>query len=140
MRRTSSDYIGFIGALRGSVMKILCIYNASSTWVGELSYLFGKIFQNSSCSMCDLSHSLTGIKKEWQEMEADSDHEYRLLHSNDLPTDIPPSLIKYLPCVIRETEDESERFSLLISRDQLSGCNGSITAFSALLESTLKVS
>ena len=28
-------------------MKILCIYNASSTWVGELSYLFGKkIFQN----------------------------------------------------------------------------------------------
>ncbi len=119
-------------------MKILCIYNASSTWVGELSYLFGKIFQNSSCSMCDLSHSLTGIKKEWQEMEAGSVHQYRLLHSNDLPTDIPPSLIECLPCVIRETEDESERFSLLISRDQLSGCNGSITAFSALLESSLK--
>ena len=71
-------------------------------------------------------------------MEADSDHEYRLLHSNDLPTGIPPTLIKDLPCVIRETEDGGERFSLLISRDQLSACDGSITTFSALLESTLK--
>ena len=118
-------------------MKILCIYNASSTWIGELSYLYKKIFQNSSCSLCDLSHSLTGIKKEWQEMEADSDHEYRLLHTNELPNNIPLSLIKQLPCVIRETEGKDERFSLLISSDQLSTCNGSITAFSALLERKL---
>ena len=138
MRRNVAQYIGFTSALRGSVMKILCIYNASSTWIGELSYLYGKIFQNSSCSMCDLSHNLTSIKKEWQEMEANSDHEYRLLHSNDLPNDIPPALIEYLPCVLRETEDKSERFSLLLSSDQLSACNGSITAFSALLDRTLE--
>ena len=118
-------------------MKILCIYNASSTWIGELSYLYKKIFQNSSCSLCDLSHSLTGIKKEWQEMEADSDHQYRLLHTNELPNNIPLSLIEQLPCVIRETESKDERFSLLISSDQLSTCNGSIRAFSALLERKL---
>jgi len=119
-------------------MKILCIYNASSTWIGELSYLSKKIFRNSSCALCDLSHSLMGIKKEWQEMEADSDHQYRLLHTNELPNNIPPALIKYLPCVLRETEGKIERFSLLLSRDQLSVCNGSITAFSALLDRTLE--
>lgn len=121
-------------------MKILCIYNASSKWIGELSYFYKKIFQNESCSLCDLSHNLTGINKEWQEMEADSDHEYRLLHTNELPNNIPLSLIEQLPCVIRETEGKEERFSLLLSSDQLRTCNGSISAFSALLEGKLNES
>lgn len=116
-------------------MKIICIYNASSTWVGELNYLYKKLFENKSCSLCDLSHGITGIKKEWKEMESISDHEYSLLHINEVPANIPHNLIKKLPCVLKQ---DIENFELLIRPEELQICNGSIESFKILLEKKIK--
>ena len=116
-------------------MTIICIYNASSTLIGELNYLYKKIFQHESCGMCDLSHNLTGIKKkEWKEMEAQSDHRYSLLHINELPKNIPRNLIEELPCVIQQHE---ESFNLLLTREELSSCDGNIKTFTTLLDRKL---
>jgi hypothetical protein len=115
-------------------MKIICIYNASSTWAGELSYFYKKIFQNESCGMCDLSHNITSIKNEWKEMAAQSDHQYSLLHNNEIPKNIPCNLIKKLPCVILEHE---ESFALLLTHAELDACNGSIKIFKTVLDSKL---
>ncbi|MDC0185507.1 hypothetical protein OAK03_01610 [Gammaproteobacteria bacterium] len=119
----------------GLNMKIICIYNASSTWVGELNYLYKKLFENKSCSLCDLSHGMTGIKKEWKEMESISDHEYSLLHINEVPSNIPHHLIKKLPCVLKQ---DIENFELLIRPEELQICNGSIESFKILLEKKIK--
>tara|TARA_B110000467_G_scaffold156115_1_gene169230 strand:- start:323 stop:733 length:411 start_codon:yes stop_codon:yes gene_type:complete len=119
----------------GLNMKIICIYNASSTWVGELNYLYKKLFENKSCSLCDLSHGMTGIKKEWKEMESISDHEYSLLHINEVPANIPHHLIKKLPCVLKQ---DIENFELLIRPEELQICNGSIESFKILLEKKIK--
>ena len=119
----------------GLNMKIICIYNASSTWIGELNYLYKKIFENKSCSLCDLSHGLTGIKKEWKEMESISDHQYSLLHINEVPANIPHNLIKKLPCVLKQ---DIENFELLIRSEELQICNGSIESFKILLEKKIK--
>ncbi len=119
----------------GLNMKIICIYNASSTWVGELNYLYKKLFENKSCSLCDLSHGITGIKKEWKEMESISDHEYSLLHINEVPANIPHNLIKKLPCVLKQ---DIENFELLIRPEELQICNGSIESFKILLEKKIK--
>lgn len=119
----------------GLNMKIICIYNASSTWVGELNYLYKKLFENKSCSLCDLSHGMTGIKKEWKEMESISDHEYSLLHINEVPANIPHNLIKKLPCVLKQ---DIENFELLIRPEELQICNGSIESFKILLEKKIK--
>ena len=120
----------------GLNMKIICIYNASSTWVGELNYLYKKLFENKSCSLCDLSHGMTGIKKEWKEMESISDHEYSLLHINEVPANIPHNLIKKLPCVLKQ---DIENFELLIRPEELQICNGSIESFKILLEKKIKL-
>ncbi|MBT3728323.1 MAG: hypothetical protein HOL62_03310 [Candidatus Marinimicrobia bacterium] len=112
-------------------MKIICIYNASSTLTGELNYLYKKIFQNESCGMCDISHNLTGMKKEWKEMEAQSDHDYSLLHIDEVPKNIPRNLIQELPCVIQQHE---ESCNLLITHEELNSCKGNIKTFTTLLD------
>jgi hypothetical protein len=120
----------------GLNMKIICIYNASSTWMGELNYLYQKIFENKSCSLCDLSHSLIGIKKEWKEMELESNHQYSLLHINEVPLNTPNHLIKHLPCVLKQ---DGECFELLIQSQELQKCNGNIESFKLMLEKKIEL-
>ena len=112
-------------------MEIICIYNASSTWIGELNYIYKKIFEKQSCSLCDLSHGLIGMKKEWKEMESESNHEYSLLHINEVSSDIPNILIKQLPCVLKK---DGDCFELLIQSDELKQCNGNIERFKLMVE------
>ena len=118
-------------------MEIICIYNANSTWMGELNYFYKKVFEKQSCSLCDLSHSLIGIKKEWKEMELESDHQYSLLHINQVPLDVPRKLIKELPCVLKQ---DGECFELLIESEELDKCNGNIKNFKLILEKKIESS
>tara|TARA_B110000438_G_scaffold232003_1_gene227542 strand:+ start:3444 stop:3869 length:426 start_codon:yes stop_codon:yes gene_type:complete len=119
----------------GLNMRIFCIYNASSTWIGELDYLYKKVIKNESCSLCDLSHGLTGIKKEWKEMESKSSHQYSLLHINEVPQNIPINLIKNLPCVLKQ---DLEDFELILAPEELKACDGNINSFNKLLEKKIK--
>lgn len=63
--------------------KVYFIYNASSTIGGEISYLYGKYFQNQHCELCDITHSSVSAKPEWKAWISSLSCENYVLHTNE---------------------------------------------------------
>ena len=51
----------------GRVNGFVGIYDADATLVGEVSYWIGARLGRTHCSLCELTHGLFTVKREWKE-------------------------------------------------------------------------
>ena len=51
---------------------------------GEISHFFKKYVFGQSCAMCDISHNLTGVKREWRDMSKTLKYDIKLLHIDEM--------------------------------------------------------
>ena len=65
-------------------MKIFCIFDAQGSFLGEISHFFKKYIFGQSCAMCDISHNLTGVKREWRDMSKTLKYDIKLLHIDEV--------------------------------------------------------
>lgn len=68
---------------QSSEPKFYFIYNASGTLGGELTYLYGKYFQDEHCELCDITHSTVSAKPEWKAWISALKCENYVLHTNE---------------------------------------------------------
>lgn len=115
-------------------MKILCIYNASSTLLGEAKYLYNKYVQSQNCAMCDITHSVAWQKKQWQEVVASSEWTIETVHTNETPADLPAQIVAAFPCVVLA---HTSKYDVLLTADELESCGGDVWRFKALLDESM---
>ena len=112
-------------------MKIFCIFDAQGSFLGEISHFFKKYVFGQSCAMCDISHNLTGVKREWRDMSKALKYDIKLLHIDEMDSKLALFVNNSTPCVIASIKSD---FKVLVNQEELSACTGNINSFRKLLE------
>ncbi len=119
-----------------TVTKLIGVYDADGTIVGEIKYVVGKLLGRTHCALCDLTHG-TKVKgrDDFRECAAALPVPFDLFHRNDQPDEVRAHTTGNLPCVIAVSSDGS--MSLALTAKQLDACEGRIDRLETLLQSVI---
>jgi hypothetical protein len=117
------------------IERIVLVYDADGGIAGEISYVVGKLRGTSHCSLCDITHGVTGEKSAWRSCRAALGVPVDALHRNELDRAQRRAVDGKLPCVLARTEDGYER---IVERDALEGCEGDVDRLRARIEEAIE--
>ena len=116
-------------------MRVIGIYDADGTIVGELTYFWQKTFRGRHCTLCDITHGAIKMRSEWNLAVAELGLKFELLH-RDETTHHNTSVQGYqLPCVL--AENESGEIFLLLTSEDLGLCDKSPAALMTVIRSKI---
>ena len=115
-------------------LKIYCIYNAKGSILGEITYLWKKLFLNFDCSLCNVSHNTFTEKQLWKKEISKFKYKLEMLHLDEQPENLQMFTEGLTPCVVSNNESE---FNLIMDRDQINKLNGSVQLFFKKLNTKL---
>ena len=114
---------------------LYAIYDADGSLVGELRYLVDKFLGRADCALCDLSHGWHPAgKRAWRQQQG-ATTQLTWLHRDEVPHHVMAHVNESLPCVATDTNGKVD---ILISKDELAGCEGDFTVFEQLLAEKLQ--
>ena len=114
---------------------LYAIYDADGSLAGELRYLVDKVLGRADCALCDLSHGWHPAgKRAWRQRQGAAT-QLTWLHRDEVPHHVLARVSGSLPCVAIDTNGSVD---ILISKDQLAGCEGDFTVFEHLLARRLQ--
>lgn len=109
--------------------KFYFIYNASGTLGGELTYLYGKYFQDEHCELCDITHSTVSAKPEWKAWISALKCENYVLHTNEAEDMRVDYSVFELPVVL---VDRGNGLEELVTKKEMADSGKGVEAFGAL--------
>jgi hypothetical protein len=110
---------------------IVGVYDADAGPLGETRFIIGKMLGRSKCSLCDITHSPTRRKPEWDAMIERLDVPVRLLHRNQVPDSAQSLWAEHgLPAVVGFSGRQPQ---LLLTAAELDDLDGSVSEFEAAL-------
>jgi hypothetical protein len=115
------------------VAKLIGVYDADATLLGEVSYWIGARFGVRHCSLCDITHSLFREKSQWREcqsrLESDLHVEIETFHRNDQPDDVRACIDGKYPAVVMRGDDGV--VSMFMNASEIEACGASPENFAA---------
>jgi hypothetical protein len=115
------------------VTKLIGVYDADATLLGEVSYWLGARFGVRHCSLCDITHSLFREKSQWREcqsrLESDLHVEIETFHRNDQPDDVRACIDGKYPAVVMRGDDGV--VSIFMTASEIDACGASPENFAA---------
>jgi hypothetical protein len=115
------------------VAKLIGVYDADATLLGEVSYWIGARFGVRHCSLCDITHSLFREKSQWREcqsrLESDLHVEIETFHRNDQPDDVRACIDGKYPAVVMRGDDGV--VSMFMNASEIDACGASPENFAA---------
>ena len=122
--------------------RLIVVYDADGTFVGEVTYILGHFLGLRECSACDITHSLSqigkgtgGEKPEWRELKKKLPIPVVQLHRNDLAPLQWKDLVHQLPLVAGERSDGT--LEVVVSKVALEACDGDVSSLQVLIEQNL---
>ncbi len=115
--------------------RILAIYNADLSIIGELAYAMGKLTGTGSCALCDITHGLNPFGKRAWRSYCDDRPEVEWLHRNEISDEMLAQLPTPLPCVIKQ--DAHGYLCTLLDTSALMDCEGQVDRFDQRLAQAL---
>jgi hypothetical protein len=120
MRSWEDDGVAVVNRLVG-------VYNADGSLLGELSYFVGKRLGRAHCALCDITHGLVRERPAWQECVAASPVPFETFHRSD-----QPDALRGLPLPL-VAADTDAGYVVLLGPEALDACGGSIEQLYAAL-------
>lgn len=117
------------------VARLIGIYEADGSLLGELSYVLGKLIGNRHCALCDITHGAVRKKPAFAELEARLPLPIVLLHLDERSDAVKAASEGHTPCVLLEDE---KGLRVLITADELDGCGGDVACFEGLVRAATK--
>jgi len=109
------------------VTKLIGVYDADATLLGEVAYWIGARFGVRHCSLCDITHSLFREKPQWREcqsrLENDLHVEIETFHRNDQPDDVRACIDGKYPAVVMRGDDGAVSMFMTASEIDASGAS-----------------
>ena len=118
--------------------RIIAIYDADLSILGELTYAIGKVTGTRSCALCDITHGFNPLGKRSWRGYCDDRPEVEWLHRNEISDEMLAQLPSSLPCVIKQ--DARGCLSILLDASELSACEGKVEQFDEKLTRALSQS
>jgi len=115
-----------------SIVRLIGVYDADGTVVGELSYWIRARLGRAHCSLCDITHGSVRAKPEWTTCRQSLAIPFDTYHRNDQPDRVRVATAEHLPAVVAETTTE---LIVLLDPEALVACDGSLDAMFNALQS-----
>jgi hypothetical protein len=114
------------------VIRLVGVYHADGTLMGELRYWVGARLGSAHCSLCDITHGLFRAKPEWQRERGCLGLTFDTVHLDERDDMLREATGLVTPCVTAETADG---YMTLLGPDELEACHGSVDAMFERLRS-----
>ena len=133
-----------IHATKMTVFKrLLVVYDADGTTIGEISYIVGHFLGLRECAACDITHSMSligqgtgGQKPAWIDLKKNLPVPIVQLHRNDVVGEKRwGDLVHQLPIIVGERKDGS--LDVVVSKNELEICEGNVDSLRVLIERSL---
>jgi hypothetical protein len=106
-----------------TITRLIGVYDADGTVLGELSYFMRARLGRAHCALCEITHGRVRERRDWQDQRARLPLPIELFHRDDQPEAARLAGGSSPPLVLVETIDG--RCSMLLSRTDLEECAGS---------------
>jgi hypothetical protein len=111
------------GMVSGEITRLVGVYDADGSLLGELSYLLRARVERAHCALCEITHGRVRERPAWRASRDRLLVPFVTFHRNDQPAEIRRAAGGAAPAVIAETV--SGEHLVLLGRDDLEGCAGS---------------
>jgi hypothetical protein len=128
---TSSDGAG--RSANRTVRRLVGVYNADGTVLGELAYFVAARFGRAHCALCNITHGRVRERREWQDVRRRLPVRFDTYHRNDQPEALG-QIYATPPIVAAETDDG---FVVLLGPTELQACDGSTAKLATACERAL---
>ncbi len=115
--------------------KLVGIYNAKGSLIGELQYFWGKIRGTAHCALCDITHGKLKEKPSFKECKQNLEIPFELLHLDELDSELE-AFADNAPCVVGLNENG---YSIILNDEELEKCKSNVDDFSNLLNSKINL-
>ena len=115
--------------------KLVGIYNAKGSLIGELQYFWGKIRGTAHCALCDITHGKLKEKASFKECKQNLEIPFELLHLDELDSELE-AFADNAPCVVGLSENG---YSIILNDEELEKCKSNVDDFSNLLNSKINL-
>lgn len=116
--------------------RIVGVYNASGSLIGEISYMIGKMTGSAHCALCDITHK--GLTEKGDFVALRRKFNLELLHLNELEDEELEKITEgKAPCIVGKRE-EDKRWVILIESRELGKCDKDVGKFHNMLEAVLE--
>lgn len=101
------------------IERLVGVYDADGTLLGELAYVVGHLLGRRSCALCDITHGSVRRRPAFDEAAASLGVPFDLLHRDERSPALAALTDGALPCVVAEG-DGAQR--VLVDRATLAAC------------------
>lgn len=113
-----------------TIERLLGVYDADGTVVGEIGYVVGHLLGRRACALCDISHGVLRRRPAFDEAVASLGVPVEMLHRDEQPAGLAAVTQGELPCVVAEGDGEC---AVLLDRAALAACEGDPAVFAAAI-------
>ena len=107
---------------RPRIARLVGVYNANGTVLGELAYWVRARLGRAHCALCDITHGHVLERPDWRTGRAGLPVPFDTYHRNDQPAAVRDLIGGHLPAVVAVTDQGLFR---LLGPDELAGCQAS---------------
>ncbi len=108
---------------RGAIARLVGVYDADGTIVGELSYFVGARFGRAHCTLCDITHGRLRERSSWRVARERLPAPFVAFHRNDQPDAVRSATGSAAPVIVAETT--AGEIVVVLNPDELECCAGS---------------
>lgn len=103
------------------MQKIIAIYNANGSLLGEMRYVFEKVFFQKHCALCDITHGMSyKAKSTWLEQVESFAIPIETLHLDQINENIRQVVVDKVPCRVMV---EGDSINIVMSNEELQACD-----------------
>ena len=107
------------------VERLVGVYHADGTVLGELRYWFGARLGRAHCALCDITHGTFRAKPQWVEGRDGLGVRFETVHLDEREPDLTAATEGATPCVVART---GEGWIELLGPDDLEALHGDVAA------------
>jgi len=105
------------------VRRLIGVYDADGTLLGELSYFVGKRLGRAHCGLCDITHGVVRERVEWRRERDRLPVPFEMFHRDDQPDEVRAASGGTAPVVLAEMATGS--IVVLVGSAAIDRCAGS---------------
>ena len=117
-----------------TVRRLIGVYNADGTVIGELAYFAGSHLGRTHCSLCDITHGLLRQKSEWRACRTELPVPFDTFHRNDQPDEVRSATENIAPVVVAQTD---ANLVVLMGPDALARCGSSVAEMTTAVDAAV---
>jgi hypothetical protein len=115
--------------------RLIGVYDADGSVVGELSYFVRARFGRAHCALCDITHGRVRERADWRTSRDRLPVPFVTFHRDDQPDEVRLAASAGLPVVLGESGDGT--LAVLAGPEVLESCAGSPEELMARLDAAL---